>query len=246
MATKDTSQLKENILSVLQQRGPSLPVHIAKGTNLSILFASAFLSELLSERKIKISNMRVGNSPIYFIPGQENQLENFALHLNNKEKEAFTLLQNKKILKDGEQHPAIRVALRSIKEEGSKLVASLGVMEEDNFADLATIADQFIRKVGITFVIVWGITRDVVRISARSNDLSDPLDEVLREKFGDQAGAKLSPTGLGQGGAVIELGLDKFWITEQSEEDLEKIVDKKITSLILNQKPSEKKKSKRE
>ena len=116
MPTQDTSEIKENILSILKQRGPSLPVHIARETSLSILFASAFLSELLSERKIKISNMRVGSSPIYYILGQENQLENFSLHLNNKEKEAFTILRNKKILKDIEQEPAIRVALRSIKD----------------------------------------------------------------------------------------------------------------------------------
>ncbi len=116
MPTQDTSEIKERMLSVLKQRGPSLPVHLAKGTGLSILFASAFLSELLSERKIKISNMRVGSSPIYYISGQENQLENFSLHLNSKEKEAFTLLQNKKTLKDIEQDPAIRVALRSIKD----------------------------------------------------------------------------------------------------------------------------------
>jgi len=116
MPTQDTSGIKGNILSILKQRGPSLPVHIAKETSLSILFASAFLSELLSERKIKISNMRVGSSPIYYILGQENQLENFSLHLNNKEKEAFTILRNKKILKDIEQEPAIRVALRSIKD----------------------------------------------------------------------------------------------------------------------------------
>ena len=116
MPTQDTSGIKGNILSILKQRGPSLPVHIARETSLSILFASAFLSELLSERKIKISNMRVGSSPIYYILGQENQLENFSLHLNNKEKEAFTILRNKKILKDIEQEPAIRVALRSIKD----------------------------------------------------------------------------------------------------------------------------------
>ena len=100
MPTQDTSGIKENILSYIKQRGPSLPVHIAKITGLSILFSSAFLSELLSERKVKISNMRVGSSPIYYIPGQENQLENFSRHLNTKEKEAFTLLQDKKILKD--------------------------------------------------------------------------------------------------------------------------------------------------
>jgi len=116
MPAQDTSEIKEKILFVLRQRGPSLPVHVATGTGLSILFASAFLSELLSERKIKMSHMKVGSSPIYYLLGQETKLELFSRHLNNKEKEAFTILKDKKILKDSEQDPAIRVALRSIKD----------------------------------------------------------------------------------------------------------------------------------
>jgi len=116
MPIKDTSQIKGKILFVLQKRGPSLPVHIAGETGLSILFASAFLSELLSEKKIKLSNMRVGSSPIYFIPGQEPALENFSHYLKSKEKDAFVFLKQKRFLKDIEQDPAIRVALRAIKD----------------------------------------------------------------------------------------------------------------------------------
>ncbi len=113
---QDTSNIKEKILSTLRQRGPSLPVHIAGATGLSILFSSAFLSELFSEKKIKISHMKVGSSPIYFLPGQEHLLENFSQYIKGKEKEAFILLKEKKFLKDSEQDPAIRVALRSIKD----------------------------------------------------------------------------------------------------------------------------------
>ncbi len=51
MAIQDTVPIKEKILSVLKKRGPSLPVHVAGETELSMLFASAFLSELLSEKK---------------------------------------------------------------------------------------------------------------------------------------------------------------------------------------------------
>ena len=97
---QDTSELKEKILSTFKQRGPSLPVHIAGATGLSILFASAFLSELFSEKKIKISHMKVGSSPIYFLPGQEHLLENFSQYIKGKEKETFLLLKEKKILKD--------------------------------------------------------------------------------------------------------------------------------------------------
>lgn len=116
MPAKDTSEIKNKILSTLKERGPSLPVHIAKATELSMLFASAFLSELLSEKKIKISNMKVGSSPIYFLPGQEHSLENFSQYLKSKEKESFILLKEKKILEDNLQEPAIRIALREIKD----------------------------------------------------------------------------------------------------------------------------------
>jgi len=83
---------------------------------LSILFASAFLSELFHEKKIKISNLKIGSSPLYFIPGQESQLGKFSNYLKSKEKEAFIILKEKKFLKDADQEPSIRVALREIKD----------------------------------------------------------------------------------------------------------------------------------
>lgn len=113
---QDVMQLKEKMISLIKLKGPSLPVHVAKSTGLSILFASAFLSELFYEKRIKISNLKVGSSPLYFISGQEPQLENFSKYLKSKEKEAFLLLQEKKILKDSELQPAIRVALKEIKD----------------------------------------------------------------------------------------------------------------------------------
>jgi hypothetical protein len=113
---QQTNQIKEKIIEFLKRKGPSLPVYIAKEINTSILFTSAFLSELLSEKRITLSNMKVGNSPIYYIKGQENLLENYSNYLKNKEKEAFLLLKEKKFLKDSEQEPAIRIALREIKD----------------------------------------------------------------------------------------------------------------------------------
>ncbi len=113
----DTNKIKERIISILNAKGPGFPSPIASEIQTSILFTSAFLSELLSEKQIKITNMKVGSSPIYYIPGQESQLESFAIkYLKSKEKEAFIKLQENKILKDTEQEPAIRVALREIRD----------------------------------------------------------------------------------------------------------------------------------
>lgn len=113
---QNTQEIKTRIIEILEKKGPSLPVHIAKESEQSILFTSAFLSELMAEKRIKQSNMRIGSSPLYFLPGQEPQLEKSQDHIKGKEKEALVLIKEKRILKDIEQNPPIRVALRSIKD----------------------------------------------------------------------------------------------------------------------------------
>lgn len=104
------------IIDTLKRRGPSLPVQIAKEVNLSSLFVSAFLSELVDDKRVKVSSLKVGGSPLYFLEGQEEQLEKFYKFLHPKEAEAFLLLKNNKLLKEADQDPAIRVALRAIKD----------------------------------------------------------------------------------------------------------------------------------
>ncbi len=110
------NETKNKIISIIRIKGPSLPTQIASQTGLSSIFAGALLSELFSEQVIRISNMKVGGSPLYFIPGQESSLDNFYQSLPGKEKEAFLLLKERRILEDKSQEPAIRVALRSIKD----------------------------------------------------------------------------------------------------------------------------------
>ncbi len=110
------SEIHNKIVDIIRYRGPSLPIQIAKEMSMSSLFMSAFLSELAKEKRVKVSNLRVGGSPLYYLIGQEEKLENFQKYMHPKESEAFVLLKENKVLIDSEQDPAIRVALRSIKD----------------------------------------------------------------------------------------------------------------------------------
>jgi len=145
---KNIIDIKEKIISILKMNGPSLPIHIAKAINQTTLFTSAFLSELLSDKKIKISNMRIGSSPVYFIQGQKSKLERFSEHLKSKEKEAFSLLKEKKFLKDSIQEPAIRVALREIKDfaiafkKENEIFWRYFIIPESEFKDEEKIKEQ--------------------------------------------------------------------------------------------------------
>lgn len=115
----DLQKLQENkeaIINVIKSKGPSFPARISRDTGISPLFASAYLSELISERKLKISSMKIGSSPLYYIEGQEEKLENFTDYLNPREKQAFQLIKENQLLEDEKQEPVIRVAIRKLKD----------------------------------------------------------------------------------------------------------------------------------
>jgi hypothetical protein len=116
MNVQTVNEAKQKILLNIQGNGPSYPAKIAREMNLAPLFISAFMSELVNEQKLKMSSMKVGSSPLYVFPGQENKLENFTNYLGSKEKETWIKLKESKILKDQDQDPATRVALQNIKD----------------------------------------------------------------------------------------------------------------------------------
>lgn len=109
-------EVNERIVEIIRQKGPMLPAHVSKETNDSLLITSARLSELFSNRRIKISNLKVGGSPLYYMQGQESKLQNFSGNLAEREREAFGILKDRKVLRDTTQAPAIRFALRQIKD----------------------------------------------------------------------------------------------------------------------------------
>ncbi|MDD5193611.1 MAG: hypothetical protein PHF67_03425 [Candidatus Nanoarchaeia archaeon] len=112
----DVPIIKKHIVEALKRRGPSLPIQIAGEIKQNSIFTSAFLSELVDEKQVKVSHLMVGGSHLYFLEGQEDQLEKFTKYLHPKEAEAFLLLKDKRILKESEQEPAIRVALKEIRD----------------------------------------------------------------------------------------------------------------------------------
>jgi len=110
------NNVHKEIIRILENKGPSLPIQLAKEIRTNSLFISAFLSELTDEKTIKVSHLKVGGSPLYLLPGQEQLLEKYQKYLHPREAEALLLLKEKKVLKDSEQTPTTRVALRSIRD----------------------------------------------------------------------------------------------------------------------------------
>ncbi len=123
------SDQREEVLNFIKYNGPVLPVQIAKHVNTNILFASAILSELVSRKSLKITSASIGGSPLYYLPGQEERMdERLSKSLSGKEKEAYNLLKEKKVLREKDLEPWQRVAVKSLKD----FAVSISVKEREN------------------------------------------------------------------------------------------------------------------
>lgn len=106
---------RDQALDFLRMNGPSLPSALAKHLGSSIIIASAVLSELAAHDLVKISKLKIGGSPVYYLNGQEPMLEKlFYPRLNEKDKKTYDLLKSKKLLKNDELDPLTRVSLRNL------------------------------------------------------------------------------------------------------------------------------------
>lgn len=108
---------KEKILEIVRL-GPTFPSKIAKqlGNGADTMLVGAILSTLISTGDIKVSTVKIGGTPLYYIPEQESKLEEFITYLNEKDKATFRLIKEQKVLQDSTQDPLIRVSLRTIKD----------------------------------------------------------------------------------------------------------------------------------
>lgn len=108
---------QDKILQFLAINGPSLPTKVAKLIGTEIIIASAHLSDLSAQGKVKISDLKVGGSPLYYLSGQEEQLERFAAgNINPQDLNVLNLLKEKKVLREAELELLPKVALRHLKD----------------------------------------------------------------------------------------------------------------------------------
>ncbi len=112
----DAMEIRDKVLAFVKAKGPVIPMQVAKDLGKDTFYAGAILSELLNSRVIKISSAKIGGTPVYYTSGQEEKLSMLYNGLPQKEKEAYNLLKEKQTMADKDIEPAIRVAMRMIKD----------------------------------------------------------------------------------------------------------------------------------
>jgi len=113
---RDVKDIKEEIKNYIKEKGPSLPSEIAKMIGKELLITNAILSEMVDEKILKVSNMKIGSSPLYFLEGQEPMLENYVEYLSEIEKETIKLLKENKILDNSQLIPSVKLALTQLQD----------------------------------------------------------------------------------------------------------------------------------
>ncbi|MCD6464464.1 hypothetical protein J7L02_03015 [Candidatus Woesearchaeota archaeon] len=122
--------LKDKVYNFVKLKGLVIPLDVKKAFNLELLIASAVLSELVSDGKLKTTFLKYGGTPFYYVTGREELLVNLKKHLNEKDKQVFELLQLKKVLRDKDLTPLQRVALRNLKDFAKPLTVKTPDSEE--------------------------------------------------------------------------------------------------------------------
>src|SRR3990167_107336 len=110
-------ELKEQVYEYVNRHGPVLPAVIAKEFRSTNIFISALLSELISNKRIKLTRAKIGGSPLYYCKDQEARIvELLRGNLGQKQREALDILIEKKVLRDRDCLPFERVALRELED----------------------------------------------------------------------------------------------------------------------------------
>lgn len=122
-------EYREQVLNLARQQ-PILPTAVAKALNTNTILAGAILSELCSKGHLKASTIKVGGSPLYYIPGNEHQLLNHTNNLNEKDRRTVDKLKEAKIIRESDTDPLTRVSLSQIKDFAYPLIVQYDGKEE--------------------------------------------------------------------------------------------------------------------
>jgi nicotinamide mononucleotide adenylyltransferase len=122
---------EEQVLGAVKSHGPVIPMDVRQiikmGDSITI---GATLSTLSARGIVKITNIKRGGSPFYYVVGQEDKLSDLSKYLGEKDKRTFELLKQKRVIRDRLEEPLIRVSLRNMPDFAKRIDVELNGEQE--------------------------------------------------------------------------------------------------------------------
>jgi len=206
---------KEVVLNLVKSKGPLIPINITKELGGNTLFVGAILSELSSTKQVFISTIKIGGSPLYYVSGQEEKLQNFSNYLNEKDKRTYDLLQEKKVLRNNDQSPLVQVSLNSLRDFAKQLIIRINGVEETYFK-WYLISDE---------VAYEYIKKDLGIVSQQKESVSKITPEIKEE-----SDSKIKPEKKEESSCEVLQDLEKKVQEPKKENDENKV--KKIDDFL--------------
>ncbi|MBI5003004.1 hypothetical protein HZC31_06465 [Candidatus Woesearchaeota archaeon] len=107
---------KNQVLEVVRTKGYVVPSDLIREFRTDTFVMGAVLSDLVHDKKLGITSVKIGGSPAYYAIEQKEKLQDLFKYLHEKDRGTFELLRQQKVVLDTEQSPLFRVSLRAIKD----------------------------------------------------------------------------------------------------------------------------------
>jgi hypothetical protein len=122
---------EEQVFGAVRERGPVVPMDVRRIIGMGdTIMIGAMLSTLIARGLVKVTHMKRGGSPFYYVEGQEAKLEELSRFLNDKDRKTFDLLRQRKVMRDRAEEPLVRVSLRNIPDFARKFEADVSGEKE--------------------------------------------------------------------------------------------------------------------
>ena len=105
---------QDQIISIMKINGPLLPTLVAKQLHSSILIASVHLSTLSDQGRVKISHLKVGGSPLYYLPEHREKLQDYISSFNPQDQQTIKLIKDKQVVRERDLDLLTRISLRNM------------------------------------------------------------------------------------------------------------------------------------
>ncbi|PIZ51981.1 hypothetical protein COY27_01860 [Candidatus Woesearchaeota archaeon CG_4_10_14_0_2_um_filter_33_13] len=172
-------QDQDKILYFLRASGPTTPTAVAKNIRTEVLLASALLSDLSSQGKVKISKLKIGGgSPLYYLPGHESQLFKFAEgNVNHKDYQVLLVLKERKLLRERDLDLLARVALRHLQDFAIPLNVNFQGTVELFWKWYLINNEEANQLIGRALVPQQETKKVIEEISETKEELKEPVEE---------------------------------------------------------------------
>ncbi len=107
---------QDKVLEIVKQKGPITINQLKRELHADSVIISAYLSEFVNKKLVKVTSVQLGSSVFYYFPEQNAKLEYLTQYLNEKDQGTVHLLKEKKVLRDYDQTLFVRASIRKIKD----------------------------------------------------------------------------------------------------------------------------------